>query len=114
MYEHGQDSVIGRQPIAKLTWLREASDGVYFAARLLAGVPRLLISGLQDGLYGSSIRFEPVKTDVRRFPPRSRSDPDGITEKTILQARIREFSVTAFPVYAGTTAQVSATADAPA
>jgi hypothetical protein len=57
-------------------------------------------------LYGSSVRFEPLKQDRVRFPKRSEHNPEGIPEHTIREARIREFSVVSFPQYAGATAQV--------
>jgi phage head maturation protease len=106
LFEHGMDAVLGRQVIARIEELRDQPDGAYFRARLLEGVPPLIVAGLRSGLYGSSIRFEPIEQDRVRAPRRSDYNPGGLPEHTTRQARVREFSVVAFPQYAGATAQV--------
>src|SRR5206468_8869535 len=94
------------QAIAAIEELRDEPDGAYYRARLLDGIPPLLVAGLKRGLYGSSIRFEPLRQDVVRFPARSAHNPERIPEHTVHEARIREFSVVTFPAYQGATAQV--------
>lgn len=106
LFEHGFDSVIGRQVIAAVEDLRDEPDGAYYRASLLDGLPPLLVSGLRRGLYGSSIRFGAIKWDKVRSPGRSAHNPDGIPEHTIREARLQEFSVVTFPQYAGATAIV--------
>jgi hypothetical protein len=109
MFEHGTDSVFGKQAIAAVDEMRDESDGAYYRASLLDGVPDLLVSGLRRGLYGSSIRFAPVKWDRVRSPKKSEQNPDGIPEHTIREAAMKEFSVVPFPQYAGATAMVRST-----
>jgi hypothetical protein len=106
LFEHGTDAVFGRQSIATIEELREEADGAYYRARLLQGVPPLLVAGLRSGLYGSSVRFEPLEQDRVRYPARSAHNPEGIPEHTVKKARVREFSVVTFPQYAGATAMV--------
>jgi hypothetical protein len=60
LFEHGMDAVLGRQAIAAIEEMGDEPDGAYYRARLLDGLPPLLVSGLRRGLYGSSVRFEPL------------------------------------------------------
>ncbi len=99
LFEHGEDRSLGRQPIATFDDFRDAPDGAYYTASLLRGVPELLVEGLRRGVYGSSVRFNPVKVDRVRSPGRSAHNPDGLEERTIREARIYEFSVVTFPAY---------------
>jgi len=82
LFEHGMDTVFGRQPIASIEELRDEADGAYYRARLLDGVPPLLVAGLRRGLYGSSVRFEPIEQDRVRQNP-AKTFPDG-TEMSAL------------------------------
>ena len=111
MFEHGRDATLGRQLIATVDGMREEQDGAYFRATLLSGVPKLLSEGIRKGLYGSSIRFKPLKYDLARRPKRSESNPDGIPEVTVREALMKEFSITPFPQYAGATAHVRSITD---
>jgi HK97 family phage prohead protease len=104
LFEHGLDTVLGRQAIAAIEEMRDEPDGAYYRARLLDGLPELLVAGLRRGPYGSSVRFEPLKQDRVRYPKRSEYNPEGLPEHTVREARIREFSVVTFPQYAGATA----------
>jgi HK97 family phage prohead protease len=107
LFEHGDDRMIGRQPIAKLTGLQEQDDGAYFRAELLSGLPPLIHAGLRRGLYASSVRFQPLDSTTEKFPQRSDWNPTALPEKTILEARIKELSVVTFPAYKGSTAQIA-------
>ena len=111
LFEHGMDVTMGRQAIAAIEEMREEDDGAHFRASLLDGLPNLIVSGLRRGLYGSSIRFTPLKMDRVRSPRPSVHNPDGLEERTVREASMREFSVTAFPVYAGATAHVRSITD---
>ncbi len=106
LFEHGMDSQLGKQPIAAIDEMWDEDQGAHFRASLLEGLPSLIVSGLRRGLYGSSIRFEPLKWDRVRSPEASDFNQDGIEERTIREASIREFSVVAFPAYAGATATI--------
>lgn len=113
LFEHGMDSVLGRQAIAEIDEMTDRDDGAHFRATLLDGIPPLLVAGLRRGLYGSSIRFKPVpgKWERVRSPRPSDHNPDGIPEHTIREAYVQEFSVVTFPQYAGATAHVRSITD---
>lgn len=110
LYEHGLD-FLGRQSIAVFTRFDDREDGGWYDANLLRSVPDLLKEGLRHGLYGSSVRFEPLKWDRVRYPKRSEHNPDGIEERTVREAFIREFSVVTFPQYEGATAGIRSLTD---
>ena len=111
MFEHGLDNVLGRQMIADIDEMRDEPDGAYYRATLLDGLPQLLVSGIRRGLYGSSVRYKPIKFDRVKSPVRSEHNPDGIPEVTVREAFLKEFSVTPFPAYAGATAGVRSLTD---
>jgi HK97 family phage prohead protease len=111
MFEHGDDKLLGRQIVAKLTSLTDQPDGLYYRAELLRGLPELVVAGIRANLYGTSVRFSPVEAARERFAQRSEHNPLGLPEATILEARLREVSLVAFPAYRNATAQlVQATA----
>lgn len=110
LFEHGMD-FLGRQPIATIDAFRDEDDGAYYDASLLRGLPDLLVEGLRRGVYGSSIRFRPIKWDRVRSPAQSEHNPDGIPEHTIREAFVQEFSVVTFPQYEGATASVRSLTD---
>lgn len=111
LFHHGLD-FLGTQPLGKLEELRDEEDGAYYRARLLPSVPDLILDGLREGLYGSSIGMRmPVKADVDYTPKRSELNPQGIPQSTVLEAGMNEISVTPFPVYAGATAGVRSMTD---
>ena len=111
LLEHGMDAVLGRQPIAAVEGFRDEQDGAYYRAGLLEGLPPLLVSGLRRGLYGSSVRFKPIKWDRVRSPERSEHNPEGLPEHTVREAFVKELSVVTFPAYIGATAQVRSLTD---
>jgi HK97 family phage prohead protease len=110
LFEHGLDR-LGKQPIATSDAFDDREDGAYFEATLLRGLPELLVEGLRSGVYGSSIRFRPVKWDRARSPEESEHNPGGIPEHTIREAYMQEFSVVTFPQYEGATAAVRSLTD---
>jgi phage head maturation protease len=110
LYEHGLD-FLGKQPIAEFESFEERDDGGYYSAPLLRKVPELLVEGLSRGLYGSSVRFKPMQWDRVRSPKRSEFNPDGIEERTVREAYIKEFSVVTFPQYEGATAGIRSLTD---
>ena len=111
LWEHGMDSMLGKQTIAAIDSFREEQDGAYYRASLLDGLPPLLVSGLKRGLYGSSIRFKPIKWDRVAYPKRSEHNPDGIEERTVREGFVKELSIVTFPQYAGATAMVRSLTD---
>ncbi len=111
LFEHGLDASFGNQPIAMIDEMSDEEDGAHYRASLLDGLPSLLLSGLKRGLYGSSIRYWPVKWDRVRSPRPSEHNPQGIPEITVREAGFREFSVVTFPQYAGATARMRSVTD---
>jgi HK97 family phage prohead protease len=111
LFEHGLDVALGRQAIAADISFSEEEDGAYYRSSLLDGLPALLLSGLRRGVYGSSVRYRPVKASRVRYPQRSDYNPEGIPEVTVREAYLKEFSVTAFPAYAGATANIRSLTD---
>ena len=110
LYEHGLD-FLGKQSIAEFVRFDDREDGGWYDANLLRSVPELLVEGLRRGLYGSSVRFEPLKWDRVRYPKRSEHNPDGLEERTVREAYIKEFSVVTFPAYEGATAGIRSLTD---
>jgi len=111
LLDHGMDAVVGRKSIAAVEGFRDEQDGAYYRAGLLEGLPPLLVSGLKRGLYGSSVRFKPIKWDRVRSPQRSEHNPEGIEERTIREGFVKELSVVTFPAYAGATAGIRSITD---
>jgi HK97 family phage prohead protease len=109
LFEHGKDR-LGVQSLGKIEELREEDDGAYFRARLFDSVPPLIVDGLRNNQYGSSIRFKPEKW----LPIRGKAtdyNPEGIEERHITEAVVREISLTPFPQYAGATAHMRSITD---
>jgi phage head maturation protease len=106
LWSHGDDRAIGRQPIGEVTQLRNEPTGLWAKASLLSGVPPLIVSGLRRGLFGASVRFKPLQVDVVRRPGRSAGNPDGIEERTVRSAGVREISLVNWPQYSTTSASL--------
>ena len=111
LFEHGFSPLVGSAPIAKFESFRDEDDGVHYTAPLLRGIPELVMDGLRNGQYGSSIRHKPIKAEVNRRPGKSDYNPEGWEERSVTEALLKEFSVVAFPAYAGATASVRSLTD---
>jgi HK97 family phage prohead protease len=110
LFNHGKD-FLGEQAIAEFSNYEDREDGCYYEAELLRSVPDLLVEGLRRGLYGSSVKFRPVKGDRVRLPKRSEHNPEGIEERTYREAYVKEFSVVTFPAFEGATAGIRSLTD---
>jgi hypothetical protein len=56
-------------------------------------------------MYGASHRFSVLREDIVEKPEPSPSNPRGLQERTVKEARlIPEFGPVTFPAYAGATA----------
>jgi len=111
LFHHGLDS-LGKQPIAKLEEIIDREDGAYYRARLFPSVPPLILDGLRANDYGISIGMVlPYRSENNRRPGKSAHNPDGIEERTVTETAMRELSVTAFPVYEGTSVGVRSVTD---
>lgn len=113
LYHHGLDPHIGTKPLGPIINLAETNDGQragvdYDVDLLPVDYVRDLVPGLQAGLYGSSFRFGIVrKSDERRRV----SNPKGLMERTVVEAKMRELGPTPMPAYGGTTAGVRSMTD---
>jgi phage head maturation protease len=99
-FEHGKSRIFDAQPIAELREAWEQSDGVYFRAALLGGLPELFRDGLRRGLYGASIGAEVMKLARVRRPGQSNYNPTGLEERTYKEMRAFDYSITPRPHYA--------------
>ena len=104
LLSHGFDPVVGDKPIAAIQALREDAVGAAYEARLLDGVPELVVSGLSAGLYGASFRFRVLREQFDQAPAPSDYNPGALPERTVLEARVVEFGPVAFPQYKDATA----------
>jgi phage head maturation protease len=112
LFNHGKDPSIGDKVLGPI------SDIDTDSSRSRASVPLLdtsynhdLIPGLEAGLYGSSFRFQVLQEDFKSKPSRSDYNPEGLPERTILEAKVREFGPVTFPAYAGATAGLRSLTD---
>ena len=92
--------------LGKISEIREEADGAIARVSLFDSVPQLLVDGLRAGVYGSSWRGRPIKSDTDFRAPRSAHNPEGIPETTRLEIKLTDIGPTPFAAYAGTTALV--------
>ena len=112
LFQHGRDFGIGDKPLGPIQTLREDDQGAYYEVPLLdTSYNRDLLPGLKSSLYGASFRFTVVRDDVIARPARSAYNPDAIPERTVLEAKVREFGPVTFPAYEGATAGVRSGTD---
>lgn len=112
LLQHGRDPQAGLKPLGPVIELCEDDTGVYYEVQLLdTSYNRDLLPGLQAGLYGASFRFGAVKQNVVRRPPRSAYNPDGLPERTITEAYVKEFGPVTFAAYNDATAGVRSITD---
>lgn len=113
LYDHGQDPQIGNKILGPIEDLHTDKRGPKYEVPLFdTSYNRDLAPGLEAGVYGSSFRFTVEKDVWDHTPPRSRSNPDGIPERTITEARVFEFGPVTFPANAKATAGARSTTDA--
>jgi HK97 family phage prohead protease len=112
LFQHGQDPQIGDKPLGPFHRLEESARGGYAEVALLdTSYNRDLLPGLKAGLYGSSHRFKPMRYEDIDRPEPSDTNPDGIKERTIKEARLRELGPVTWPAYEGATAGVRSLTD---
>lgn len=110
LFGHGND-VLGNQVLGAITDLREDTDGAWYEVDLFRSVPDLIMDGLRARQYGASFRFNVIREDFNKKPARSASNPEGIPERTILEAKVSEFGPVTFPAYKGATAGLRSLTD---
>jgi HK97 family phage prohead protease len=112
LFQHGQDPSIGDKVLGPISALRVQEQGPYYEVPLLdTSYNRDLIPGLEAGLYGASFRFQVMKEEFESEPKSSKSNPEGLPERTITEAKVREFGPVTWPAYAGATAGVRSLTD---
>lgn len=110
LFQHGRD-FLGEQVLGKIERLEEDDFGARYEVALYDGIPPLLLNGLRGGDYGASFRFKVMQEDFVRRPERSEFNPEGIPERTITEAQVREFGPVTFPAYEGATAGIRSVTD---
>lgn len=113
LFQHGRDPQIGDKPLGPINTLREDGDiGVAYEVPLLdTSYNRDLIPGLEAGLYGASFRFSVVREEINDKPRRTKTNPDGLPERTVTELRLAELGPVTFPAYTGATAGVRSLTD---
>lgn len=113
LFQHGKDPDLGDKVIGSIRSLQEDDRGAAYEVELFDGLPPLVMSGLRakPSAYGASFRFSVVKEDWKQTPARSATNPDGLPERTILEARVPEFGPVTFPAYGDATAAVRSMTD---
>ena len=112
LYNHGKHPSIGEMPLGPIAELREDDVGGYYEVPLLdTAYNRELLPGLENNLYGASFRFRVMRDDLQRRSPSSDWNPDGLPQRTIQEASVREFGPVTFPAYEGATAGVRSMTD---
>jgi hypothetical protein len=101
MYQHGRDPVAGMNPIGPILELEEqGSVGARYVVGMLdSSWNRDRLPGLREGLYGASFRFQVVREEVNAHPGVSAHNPDGIEERRITEAKVREFGPVVWGAY---------------
>jgi len=104
-FNHGSDPQIGDKSLGPLDDLREDATGGYYDISLLdTSYNRDLLPALKRGLYGASFRFQTIRDEWNDEPERSDHNPDGIPERTILEARLYELGPVTYPASPAATA----------
>jgi HK97 family phage prohead protease len=116
LFNHGQDHSIGSKVIGPAEVLREDKKGGYFEVPMLdTSYNRDLLPGLMlghdQGGYGTSFRFGVIAEDFNKRPERSDHNPDGLPERIVREARMKEFGPVTFPQYQGASAQARSLTD---
>lgn len=110
-FQHGHDPAMGDQVLGIPSVLREDELGAYYEVPLFDGIPPLVMSGLRNGAYGSSFRFRVERMEVEKNPGESEYNPDGLPERTVLEAAVPEFGPVTYPAYEGATAGIRSLTD---
>lgn len=112
MFQHGKDPQIGEKLLGAVRSVKEDDVGGLYEVPLFdTSYNRDLLPGLEAGVYGASMRFSSLHEDYIQKPEKSSYNPDGLPERTILEARIAEAGPVVWPAYAGASAGVRSITD---
>lgn len=107
LYQHGKDPQIGLKPLGPVRELDQDETGALYGVDLFdTSYNRDLLPGLKHNQYGASFRFQVVREKVDPMPDRSEHNPNGIEERTITEARVREFGPCTFGAYSEATSGI--------
>jgi hypothetical protein len=101
---HGNDPELGYKSLGPFSVLEENERGVYYELALVddADVTRILVPGLEAGLFGSSFTYFVLVEDLVKSPPPSTHNPLGLPELTIREVRCSELGPVRHPRDKGT------------
>jgi HK97 family phage prohead protease len=111
MWNHGRTEVLPDVLIAKPKVVTEDARGAYYEAEMFSGLPEWLYEGLREGVYGASFRFETIRDLWDDDPTRSESNPEGLPERTVTEAKVSEAGPVSWPAYPDATAGVRSLSD---
>lgn len=112
LYDHGHDPSVGNKPLGPIRDLRSTDSGAYYEVPLFdTSYNRDLLPALKAGQLGASFRFKVVREEFNKSPERGSHNPNGLPERTIVEAKVMEFGPVTFPAYAGATAGVRSMTD---
>lgn len=112
IHEHGLDPYIGKKVLGPVSLLEEDELGAAYEVPMLdTSYNHDLIPGIEAGLYGSSFVFGIVNQKLDRRPRRSAHNPDGLSERTVTEAFVKEFGTCTFPIYKEATAGMRSVTD---
>ncbi len=105
LFQHGRDPQVGMKPLGPIDEVGEDQEGARYVVPMDdTSYNRDLLPGLRQGLYGASFRFQVLREEVNTEPKRSKHNPEGIEERTIVECRVREFGPVTFGAYEDATA----------
>jgi HK97 family phage prohead protease len=113
IYDHGQDPHVGRNSLGPLEDIADDQTGIDYTGALIDTDynKNRILPQLRAGVLGSSYRFDTVKDSWKQNPGRSAYNPDGLPERTVIEAKVIELGPTVFPVAHGTSAGVRSLTD---
>jgi HK97 family phage prohead protease len=99
IFQHGRDPRVGFRPLGPISF-DDGPDALRFTVALLdIEYVRELVPAIKAGLMGASVAFRTLRDRVVRHPDKSSHNPHGLPEVTVIEARLREVSLTPFPQY---------------
>ncbi len=112
LFNHGNDPSIGDKVLGQIASLTEDKTGARYEVPLFdTSYNQDLLPGLRAGVYGASFRFTVMREEIVDEPKPTASNPRGLPERTIQEARVMEFGPVTFPAYGAATAGVRSLTD---